>query len=251
MDWTETAWRSIRLPPLLFTATNISVPDDGSKRHLCHGDFWGKSRIDSGGLDVKRGHSPEGKQTNKQKKRRRGGRRKQQHKDYQKSIQARTWQLRAGPPRPLTKGPRLSICEDLRSLTAVCFCHSQITVHCWRSSSVHHVRRLQGVTCGCFGPMISRMLLGPHTSALPVRLKHDTLEVMVKARDWQFDQEHLLPAYVMAMFWYFFSSCWSMMRCFSFLLLFLFFFLSSIAHFLVGTFQNLEQKEEIKKIQKN
>lgn len=44
------------------------------------------------------------------------------------------------------------------------------------------------------------MLLGPFTSALLDGLKYDTLEMMVEAHDWQFDQGYLLPTDVMALF---------------------------------------------------
>lgn len=79
-------------------------------------------------------------------------------RNYQNSIQARTWQLRAGLLRPLMMGPRLSICEEdpdgcnvsTEWVSGFLPCYSQITVHCWSgaggaemlvSIKVHHVRR--------------------------------------------------------------------------------------------------------------
>lgn len=117
-DWTDMAWRSVHLPGLLFTADTLllTFPCPPSQMvpnvTFCCGDSWGKSLtwFDNSGINVKRGihvgergHTPEGKQKENNNTKTR---------NYQNSIQARMWQLRAGLLRPLMMGPRLSICEE-------------------------------------------------------------------------------------------------------------------------------------------
>lgn len=64
---------------------------------------------------------------------------------------------------------------------------------------------------------------------------------MIKAHDWQFDWENLLPADEMALFRFFFFFFFFPKPVISFVLLKDDVFLS-IAHFLAGTFQNLTKK---------
>lgn len=176
MDWTEMAWRSVHLQALLFTTETLLLtsPCPPSVPNITLAVVTGEVSLtwfDNSGVNIKRGIRAGAERTHSRGKRRKENNSdtKKAQENYQNSIQARTWQFRAGPLRPLMMGPWLSICERRPQMAVMsvqngsaCFCHAihkslptadpgQEEEQRLVVRKVHHIRMI--MRCNCFGPM--------------------------------------------------------------------------------------------------
>lgn len=123
---------------------SLSAVVNDSKYHLCRDDQLGNKSdlVWQRWVNVKRGISEGAERTKKQETKRKENNNNTKRRNYQNSIQAQTWQLRAGPLRPLMKGwgsPSVKKTPDgcnvnKEWVSGLLQCLSQITVRCWPGS---------------------------------------------------------------------------------------------------------------------